>query len=173
MRPSDKDAGLLGDILKACNQAREFSRGLDLDHFVGNSLVCHAIERCLEIVGEAASRISPAFRHEHPEIPWRDIKGLRNILAHEYGHIDHELIYKTVTQDVLLLVSLLEKVLRTESGGPQGVRERHVPYDHASRQAAKIARRPFSPSVSSALPTPADNPPACGSSHPTAAGAVT
>jgi len=52
-----------------------------------------ATERCIEIIGEAARRVSKATQQLQSEIPWSDLIGQRNILAHEYGQIDHELLY--------------------------------------------------------------------------------
>ena len=63
------------------------------------------------IVGEAARRVSSVTRDLHPEIPWTDIIGQRNILAHEYGQIDYELLYKTATQDVPQLARILEELV--------------------------------------------------------------
>jgi len=70
-----------------------------------------ATERCIEIIGEAARRVSKATQQLQTEIPWSDLIGQRNILAHEYGQIDHELLYKTATEDVPQLIALLEQRL--------------------------------------------------------------
>jgi uncharacterized protein with HEPN domain len=53
-----------------------------------------AVERHIEIIGEAAARVSRAFRAAHPDIPWRRIIAQRNILAHEYGEIDDALVWR-------------------------------------------------------------------------------
>ena len=63
----------------------------------------------LEIIGEAASRVSTSFRNAHPEIPWRQIIGQRNILIHEYGEIKQERIWKTVRENVPQLIELLKQ----------------------------------------------------------------
>ena len=55
--------------------------------------------------------MSRSYMEAHPEIPWRKIIGQRNILAHEYGQIDHELLYKTAVNDVPELVRLLQTLL--------------------------------------------------------------
>ncbi|NOX92256.1 MAG: DUF86 domain-containing protein [Gammaproteobacteria bacterium] len=68
-----------------------------------------AIERSIEIL--AARHVSATYQTTHPEIPWHEIIGQRNILAHEYGQIDHELLYKTATEDIPALIALLEKLL--------------------------------------------------------------
>jgi uncharacterized protein with HEPN domain len=69
------------------------------------------MERELEIIGEAARRISESFRQAHPEIPWREIIGQRNILAHDYGDVDAELIWKAVTQDLPQLIGYLDSLV--------------------------------------------------------------
>jgi uncharacterized protein with HEPN domain len=73
-----------------------------------------ATERCIEIIGEAARRVSTKTRQLQTEIPWSDLIGQRNILAHEYGQIDHELLYKTATEDVPELIALLKRSLQTD-----------------------------------------------------------
>jgi uncharacterized protein with HEPN domain len=55
--------------------------------------------------------VSSAYQSEHSEISWREIIGQRNILAHEYGQIDHELLYKTAVEDIPVLITLLEELL--------------------------------------------------------------
>jgi uncharacterized protein with HEPN domain len=58
-----------------------------------------------------AAREVESMLGAHPEIPWREVIGQRNILAHEYGHIDYELLYKTATEDVPILIVHIEKLL--------------------------------------------------------------
>lgn len=135
MKPSDKDAGLLTDMLKACRETLEFSRGVQLDQFMDNPQLCRAIERCLEILGEAASRISLPFAQQHPEIAWQEIKGLRNVLAHEYGQVDYEILYRTVQEDVPLLAI---QIMRIIGVGPANlaIKERRAIYDLIKVQTA-------------------------------------
>ncbi len=68
-------------------------------------------ERCLEMIGEAARRVSSEFQEKHPEIPWREIIGQRNILAHEYGEIDYEILYRTAKEDIPALIDILGELL--------------------------------------------------------------
>lgn len=67
-----------------------------------------AVERHLEIIGEAANRISIEFQPKHPEILWRRIIAQRHVIAHEYGEIKHELIWKVATVHVHELIAKLE-----------------------------------------------------------------
>ena len=55
--------------------------------------------------------VSRAFQDAHPDIPWRQIIGLRNVLAHEYGEIRHELIFRITTNQIPALISLLEPLI--------------------------------------------------------------
>jgi uncharacterized protein with HEPN domain len=70
-----------------------------------------AVERCLEILGEAARRISDRVRLEHPEIPWHQIIAQRNVLAHEYGDIRHEMIWRVVSERIPELLTILERLV--------------------------------------------------------------
>lgn len=76
-----------------------------------NRVLLLAMEREVEIIGEAARRVSDTYTAAHPNVAWRQIIGQRNILAHEYGQIDHELLYKTVADDIPVLIVQLEKLL--------------------------------------------------------------
>ena len=73
-----------------------------------------ALERSMELIGEAARRVSSSFREKHPEIPWKEMIGLRNIRAHEYGRVDHAQLYATAIKDVPALIAALEKLLPLE-----------------------------------------------------------
>jgi uncharacterized protein with HEPN domain len=111
MAPEEQDAAYLWDMLQAAREAVEILGELDARAFKQDKLRCRAIERTVEIIGEAARKVSRSYQTAHPEIPWRDIIGQRNILAHEYGQLDHGLLYKTVRDDIPQLVATLSKLL--------------------------------------------------------------
>lgn len=118
MQPEECDAAYLWDMLQACEEIAEMLEGHDLTAFLGNRMLQRAIERDVELVGEAARRLSQSFRDTHGETSWREIIGLRNILAHEYGRIDHELLYRTATEDIPVLSGQLRRFLAKEGGNP-------------------------------------------------------
>jgi uncharacterized protein with HEPN domain len=70
-----------------------------------------AIIRCLEIVGEAASRVPVTIQQRHPKIPWPQIIGMRNRLVHGYDIVDYDVIWSTVTEDLPPLIAELEEIL--------------------------------------------------------------
>lgn len=72
-----------------------------------------AVERNLEILGEAARYVSPEFQGQHPEIDWRNTVGLRNLIIHRYRQVNHELLWNIV-QDVLPELLLTLQVLLPE-----------------------------------------------------------
>jgi uncharacterized protein with HEPN domain len=115
MRPEDADRSYLLDMLSYARSAVRGVEGRSLEQFGADETCRLATERRIEIIGEAARRISPQFITDHPEIPWRKIIAQRHILAHEYGEIDTELIWRVVTVHLPELVAQLEKLLEDQS----------------------------------------------------------
>jgi uncharacterized protein with HEPN domain len=76
-----------------------------------------AAVRCIEIIGEAASKISAESRLEYHQIPWADIVGMRNRLIHAYFDIDTDLVCDTLIDDLPLLIRDLEEIVPLEPGG--------------------------------------------------------
>lgn len=111
MKPGDRDAADLHDMLEAAREARELVAEIQADAFLHDRVCRRALERVLELIGEAARRITPVCQAEHPEIRWRRIIGQRNILAHEYGRVDPRLLYQTARQDMPSLIAALERIL--------------------------------------------------------------
>jgi len=96
-------------MLEAAQAVVRFTEGLSLPQFLADDreTVRLAVERKLEILGEAARRISPAFRSKHPEIPWKEIVGLRNLISHDYDKVNYEEIYRIVRERVPELIERL------------------------------------------------------------------
>lgn len=111
MLPEDRDPAYLWDMLQAAREVDDMLADHDLGAFLTDRVMLRAIERSVEIIGEAARCVSDTYRANHPEIPWRQIIGQRNILAHEYGQIDHELLYKTAVEDIPALITMIQTIL--------------------------------------------------------------
>ncbi len=101
----------LQDMLDNIHNLETFLRGLDKDTFFSDLEKQFAAARALEIIGEASARLSEEFRKDHPEIDWRAIKSMRNLLIHEYSHIDAEEVWKAYETDIPDLKSKVEKLL--------------------------------------------------------------
>ena len=109
MQPDQKDAAYLWDMLDAAKTAEHLVGHLDFDRYSNDRKTQLAVERSLEIIGEAAGRVSTWFRDAHPKIPWRQIIGQRNVLIHEYGEIKQERIWKVVREDIPKLTEFLKQ----------------------------------------------------------------
>lgn len=102
------DRAFLLHIRDALREVREFVAGEDYESFLANRMVQNAVVRSFEVVGEAARRVSPAFRENHPEVPWRLMGDFRNRLIHGYFALDLEVIWKTATGDAPMLLARIE-----------------------------------------------------------------
>lgn len=111
MRPEERDPAYLWDMLEAAREVEAMLNGRPLQDFLSDRILLRATERGVELIGKAARRVSPSYQGAHPEIPWRRVIGQRNILAHEYGRIDHALLYKTAVEDVPELIARLQVLL--------------------------------------------------------------
>ena len=100
-----RDAALLLDMLLAARDARSFVEGLDETAFRASRLHQNAVIRSLEVIGEAAGQVSADTQAAHPQIPWRDITGMRHRLIHGYGEVRLDIVWTVVREhlDPLLL----------------------------------------------------------------------
>lgn len=79
--------------------------------FFQNTMVQDAVIRNLEVIGEAVKNLSPEFRRRHPEIPWRSISALRNVLIHEYFGVDLENVWRVIQRRLPRLKQYVETLL--------------------------------------------------------------
>ena len=104
------DATIL-DVLNAARLAVGFTEDMDKPTFLADEKTQSAVSHQLLILGEAVKRLSPRFRSEHPQIPWKKISGMRDILIHEYDSVDLDQVWRTVTRDLLPLIKEIERVV--------------------------------------------------------------
>lgn len=113
-REPNSDAAAIWDMLEAAKDVVAFVTGRTLEQYSADRMLQAAIERKIEIIGEAARNISDTFRLAHPEIPWRPIVAQRHIIAHDYGEIIDEKIWKVATVYVRELIEQLTPLLPQE-----------------------------------------------------------
>ena len=91
--------------------AETFVAGMSVDDFRDDMRTAYAVERCFTVLGEALSHVPIDIQSENPDVPWRDIRGMRNRVAHDYLRTDREMMWQTIREDFSLLRPLLEAVL--------------------------------------------------------------
>ncbi|OGI19127.1 MAG: hypothetical protein A3B68_08015 [Candidatus Melainabacteria bacterium RIFCSPHIGHO2_02_FULL_34_12] len=94
----------------AAKECLSFIRGKTRKDFNTNKVLVYALVKVIEIIGEAASKISKDFKNKHTEIPWQDIVGMRNHLIHVYFDIDLDILWDTVNKDISKLIKMLQKL---------------------------------------------------------------
>jgi uncharacterized protein with HEPN domain len=110
MRPPE-DEVLLRDMLDYARRAVEAVRGRDRSELDSDLTLAAALERFIEVIGEAARKVSPSTRAGAAEIPWKEIIGMRNRLVHGYAAVDHDIVWDVVTADLSEMINALEGLL--------------------------------------------------------------
>ena len=117
------DPTRLHHMRDAALEAVSFLGDLDAGDLAENRLVCQAVVRSLEVVGEAAAQISQPYRDAHSEVSWPKIVGMRNRLVHAYFEVDYEVVTKTVKQDLPSLIETLKKLIKEKEKSVSGDRK--------------------------------------------------
>ncbi len=102
---------LLGDIIEAARLVQEYTSGVSFEAFESDTEKQDAVVRRIEIIGEAVKKLPTPIREGHPQVPWRDIAGARDILVHEYFRVDLELAWEMVQVDIPDLLVQLRLIL--------------------------------------------------------------
>lgn len=102
-------------MLDAARKALSFIEGVAEHSFGGDRKLILSLVKEIEIIGEAAGRVSSPTRSRVPAIPWQDVVDMRNHLIHAYHDVDLNVLWDTVTKDLPPLVSALEAVLRADT----------------------------------------------------------
>ena len=103
-------------MLDHATEAVELTHDLTRGDLEEQRLLQLALVRLVEIVGEAAGRVSKETQEHHPEIPWAQIVSMRNRLIHGYDFVDYDILWQTIEEDLPPLIEMIERVVNVESG---------------------------------------------------------
>lgn len=109
--PSRKLRQRIQDILEMSLEIEDFTRGMSFIDFQNDRKTIKAVLYNLAIIGEAAGSLLPEIEVLYPEIPWIDIRGIRNIVIHEYFRVNMEIIWTTIQNDLPPLVRQLQVLI--------------------------------------------------------------
>lgn len=104
----------LSDILESINRIDTYIQGVDYDSFLRNQMVIDAVIRNLEIIGEASRNVPNEVKLKYPQIPWRQMTALRNLLIHEYFGVDESIIWEIIRTNLPEIRPHILKVLHEE-----------------------------------------------------------
>jgi len=109
-----RDSAYLLDIFKATKLALSYLEGETKEEYFKDTQCQDAVIRRLEIIGEAAGRVSVAMTTKFPNLPWKKMVSMRNIMSHEYEDVDLGIVWDTVQNDLPPLIILLEPLIPKE-----------------------------------------------------------
>jgi uncharacterized protein with HEPN domain len=104
----------LKDILDSIERIENYVLDLDYEDFSNDQKTVDAVIRNLEVIGEATKNISEEFRNKHPNLPWREMAGMRDKLIHGYFDVMYSIIWETVKNDLPLIKSKIIEILGEE-----------------------------------------------------------
>ncbi len=105
------DAYYVGKILKDLRFIISHTQNLTLEELENNEILCDSILFRLIQISENSLKLTSAFKEKHKEMSWQAMKGMRNRIVHEYGDVQLDIVYQTVTQNIPELCKLLETII--------------------------------------------------------------
>ena len=115
MSPDERsDTATLSDLVAACLRVMDYVQGASRSDLDQDDRLLSACCYQIAVIGEAVKRVSPATRGKHPEVPWKDIAGMRDRLIHGYDSVDVDELWKTATEDVPALLEQVRTILAAD-----------------------------------------------------------
>ena len=102
----------LKDIFEAMNAAQTFIEGMDFEAFATDDKTASAVVRKLEIIGEATKNVPEDIRQQYPQVPWRNMAGMRDRITHRYFAVNYTIVWDTVKDHLPPLQSIIGQILK-------------------------------------------------------------
>jgi uncharacterized protein with HEPN domain len=101
----------VGHMLDMSQQALEISAGKNREVYDSDLTLRLALTHLVQVIGEAAQHVSSEFRQSYPEIPWREVIGMRHRIVHDYLNVDEDVVWQVVQQDLPQLAKMLDQII--------------------------------------------------------------
>jgi uncharacterized protein with HEPN domain len=106
-----RDEAYVLDMLLAARDVRKHTAGVTWERFAKDEVLQNAVMHLIQIIGEAARKVSVEYRRSHPEVPWTEVIGMRHRLVHEYFRIIPDKVWDVVERDIHPLIEKLEPLV--------------------------------------------------------------
>lgn len=100
------------DIIESMNKIKEFTKNLSYQDFEKDDKTIFAVVRALEVIGEAVKSVPKQIKEKYPEIPWKDMAGMRDRLIHEYFGVKIDVVWTTIEDEIPVLKPKFQKILK-------------------------------------------------------------
>lgn len=109
---SDEFLDYLEDIVDALEKAELAVTGVEYDRFAADFMINFVVIRALEIVGEATKRLPASIRTQYPEVPWKDMAGMRDRIIHGYDNVDLQIVWSVVKNEIPRIKPVIRQILQ-------------------------------------------------------------
>lgn len=107
-------------ILQAIEEIQDFIREIkDEEDFYKNTLVIRGVERCFQIIGEAAKHVPEDIVQAYPDVPWREMRTMRNFVVHDYSFVEKDILWDTIIKELPVLKPEIQKIIEENSNDNQ------------------------------------------------------
>ena len=113
MPADNRDICIIEKMKKYCDEIEEAHNKFGMSHelFLTDAVYRNAVSLCIMQIGELSNHLSEDFKKDHSYIPWKEIRGMRNVVAHEYGSIDAEIVWETATESISEIKKFCQDIL--------------------------------------------------------------
>jgi uncharacterized protein with HEPN domain len=109
-----REPAFLLDVLEAAHKIVSFTKDIEYTEFLQDEKLQLAVQKLIEIIGEAARNVSPELKSEYPNIPWKEMVGMRDVLVHQYFRVNLARIWEAARCEVPGLIELIEPLVPPE-----------------------------------------------------------
>ena len=102
-------------MLESIEKVDRYTEGMSLEDFRGDEKTVDAVVRNISVIGEAARHVPVEIRERYPDVPWLEMRGMRNVVVHEYASVSIPIVWQTAKRNLPPLVRMLQEILEKEA----------------------------------------------------------